>query len=433
MRHSFLVLLVLALGCGETTMGDGGSAGRGGVAGSPGLAGAGGTGGSGAVGGTGGISGCQSPNDCDDGNECTEGVCDAVDRTCSNPRLPDSTTCAAGAGQCVSGTCTGHCELVDCNDGNECTSDACDAENGSCLNPSVAEGTTCQAGGNPGQCATGVCVGLCQGVDCSDGNQCTEGICATADGSCSNLNRPNGTPCDWGSLPLPGRCSSGVCVDAQLCSAVDCGDGNQCTDDVCNPANALSTKPNRTDGTDCAAGSDPGRCTSGVCLGLCEGVICNDANQCTEDVCDPSNGSCPNPAKDDGVPCDLGENPGRCDNGICVGLCVGVVCDDDNECTVDGTCDPQDGLCPTPTPVAENTTCDFGGLPAQCKSGVCAGLCEDKICGPSTCDENCQCIDYGSCDPQRGACPTPKYQPLGTPCVFPNRHWGYCSYGECWY
>jgi len=51
-------------------------------------------------------------------------------------------------------------------------------------------------------------------------------------------------------------------------------------------------------------------------------------------------------------------------------LCEGVVCDDDrNECTVDGECDPADGICDY-APVEDGAMCEAGA----CQSGVCEPL-----------------------------------------------------------
>jgi hypothetical protein len=54
-------------------------------------------------------------------------------------------------------------------------------------------------------------------------------------------------------------------------------------------------------------------------------------------------------------------------------LCMGVDCDDANECT-DDACDPVDGSCDN-TPVTDGTTCDAGGLPGECDTGVCVATC----------------------------------------------------------
>jgi len=382
--------------------------------------------------------------DCDDGNDCTTDTCDPTNGSCDHTNVIDSTACDFGGlpGVCTVGVCEDAmlCAGVDCDDSNECTQDTCDPMDGQCDHTSVTDGTSCDFGGFPGVCTVGVCEDAMLCADavtrCNDSNACTDDLCDPMDGQCDHTNVTDGTSCDFGGFP--GVCTVGVCEDAMLCSGVDCDDGNECTQDACDPMDGQCGHADAMDGTTCDFGGLPGVCTDGTCEDaiLCSGVDCDDGNECTQDACDPMDGQCGHADAMDGTTCDFGGLPGICTAGVCEDaiLCDGVDCDDGNECTVDGTCDPQDGLCPTPTPVAENTTCDFGGLPGQCKSGVCAGLCEDKICGPLTCDQDCQCVDYGSCDPQSGACPTPKYQPIGTPCQFPNRHWGICDgYGECWY
>jgi len=47
--------------------------------------------------------------------------------------------------------------------------------------------------------------GLCDGAACDDGNECTEDVCDPADGSCSNLKLADGSFCD------AGYCQSGQC------------------------------------------------------------------------------------------------------------------------------------------------------------------------------------------------------------------------------
>ena len=55
----------------------------------------------------------------------------------------------------------------------------------------------------------GVCEGVecnCQGVECDDGNECTEDICA--DGVCDYAPVENRVACGDG----PGACEAGICV-----------------------------------------------------------------------------------------------------------------------------------------------------------------------------------------------------------------------------
>ena len=306
--------------------------------------------------------------DCDDDNPCTSDICDPSNGSCPNPDKDDGTRCVDGdqPGKCSGGLCVGICADIDCDDGDPCTIDACDEVSGACTNSKATEGTGCEVDGIPGLCLSDVCVGLCDGiVDCSDGEECTEDRCEPTDGTCSNPNLPDDAECDFGGFP--GRCSSGLCVDAELCRTVDCSDDNDCTDDICNRLDASCTNPPKGDGTDCEVGGDPGRCSAGTCRGLCEDQDCDDGNPCTVDTCDPSNGSCPNPDVPDGTACNDGGNPGECTAGLCVGLCVGVLCDDGNECT-DDICDPATGNCTYPD-VADDTECDSGS--GVCESGTC--------------------------------------------------------------
>ena len=65
-----------------------------------------------------------------------------------------------------------------------------------------------------------------------------------------------------------------------VCEGVDCDDNNECTYDVCDPA-------------------------TGACehFGYCDCVNCNDDNECTDDVCDLTTGVCTNRPLEDGTDC----------------------------------------------------------------------------------------------------------------------------------
>jgi hypothetical protein len=265
------------------------------------------------------------------------------------------------------------CDGVDCDDGNDCTADECEA--GACSNTPKQDGQSCNAGGFPGQCDAGVCFGLCFEVECDDDNQCTDDVCNRVDGGCDHTSRPDGADCDFGGLP--GRCDAGSCVDAELCGEVDCSDDNECTDDVCSPIDASCTNPNKPDRSLCSDGEHPGLCAAGVCKGLCEDVDCDDGNECTLTECDPFTGACPNPDKPNGTTCDFDGLAGECESGLCVGLCSGVDCDDGSACTSD-SCDPTDGLCDY-VAVVDGTLC--AGDAGTCAGGRCVvtatPACED--------------------------------------------------------
>ena len=77
-----------------------------------------------------------------------------------------------------------------------------------------------------------------------------------------------------------------------VCEGVDCDDNNECTYDVCDPA-------------------------TGTCehFGNCDCVDCNDDNECTDDVCDLTTGMCTNRPLEDGTDC--GDGAGTCQAGSC--------------------------------------------------------------------------------------------------------------------
>ncbi|MGB5703488.1 MAG: PKD domain-containing protein [Polyangiales bacterium] len=155
------------------------------------------------------------------------------------------------------------CDNVDCDDQNDCTEDVCNAADGLCSSQAVQEGTACDFGQYPGECLSGVCVGLCEGVDCDDQIDCTEDLCNQADGTCSNIDLPDGAQCAFNGFL--GVCESGVCLDAELCRDIDCRDGNDCTDDVCNPMDGSCSNPNKVDGASCEIDGETGECLQGVC------------------------------------------------------------------------------------------------------------------------------------------------------------------------
>ena len=191
-------------------------------------------------------------------------------------------------------------------------------------------------------------------IDCDDGNECTQD-------SCDPCACPNG--CE--NIPLTGT----SCDD----------DGNECTDDVCDDGSC--THPPEEDGTPCVDDNEcteDDTCQGGFCTSgppVADGADCDDdGNECTDDEC--QGGSCTHPDKPDGIGCD--DDGNECTNDECQGgSCThpdksnGTSCDDDgNECTddecVDGTC--------THPPEEDCTPCDQG-----------LGWCVNEVCEPVEC------------------------------------------------
>ena len=252
--------------------------------------------------------------DCNDGDPCSIDSCGAGD-VCVHTPVADGAVCASNGlpGGCLLGACVPVCAILDCSDGSPCTTDSCDALNGKCANVALPDLSACDFGGNPGACTGGACVAACEVVDCNDGDDCTSDSCDPGTGTCSSVTAPNGTACDFGGLP--GICASGACQDAQLCSGVNCDDGNVCTDDVCDPADGSCTNGPVAAATACDYMGLPGLCAASTCGLACNVLDCDDGDDCTDDLCDPFVGTCTNAASADGAVCDSGF--GQCQTGIC--------------------------------------------------------------------------------------------------------------------
>ena len=212
---------------------------------------------------------------------------------------------------------------------------------------------------------------LCAGVVCEDENGCTVDSCNPVDGTCLNVEVDDGAFCDFDGAP--GQCGAGVCENAALCNdaPVRCNDENECTEDLCNASNGQCSNDAGTDGVSCDFGGDPGICTNGVCddAMLCSGMDCNDEESCTTDTCDPGTGICGHEPRTDTCQSQSGSFffLGDCMNGTCVlrSCALPFDCDDNNECTQDG-CD-SNGQCIITK--LNSGSCNFG-----------TGMCSDGIC-----------------------------------------------------
>ncbi len=172
----------------------------------------------------------------------------------------DANVCTTGT-TCASGVCGGG-SSVNCDDGSICTADSCDPASG-CQHAPANEGADCsdlcQTGAT---CSGGVCSGGSP-IRCDDGNVCTDDSCNPTSG-CVHAN--NTAPCDDGSVcTTVDACSGGACVGG---SPLNCGDGNACTLDSCDPV------------AGCIHTAIPGCCVADT--------DCGDGNACTTDYCRPA-------------------------------------------------------------------------------------------------------------------------------------------------
>ncbi len=351
--------------------------------------------------------GCRfTPHDslaCDDGDPCT-GLDQCLGGACQPGPVPLCLPCVAdgdcaaiddgdrcnGVLSCIDGTCAldeGSVVVCDTSNDNPCRQTRCDPATGTCSTQELADGEPCSSG-DPCRysetCLAGACFGTA--LDCGDGNPCTDDLCL-GDQTCEHVN--NQAPCEDGDLCTAGdRCASGVC---QTGVPNTCDDNNACTRDGCNPSTGCYHDPVAgacNDGDPC---TQDDRCVAGECTG--DPLPCDDLDPCTDDACDPAAGECvhtPNMAPcDDGDLCTLGD---ACQTGVCV---PGIApdCSDGNVCTSDA-CEPAVGCIHQPIAGVcdDGDACTVGD---RCDEGVCSGSgpdCEDgDPCTATTCDAQGQC------------------------------------------
>ncbi len=199
--------------------------------------------------------------------------------------------------------------------------------------------------------------------------------------------------------------------DGQTDNAV-CDDGNECTEDACDPAQGCVVTP--LNGGDCTDGDVctlADHCEAGVCVGAV--IDCDDGNLCTTDLCDPSGGcvySFNSSSCDDEDPCTVVD---KCAGGTCSGVDV------DCECTTDADCQGlEDGNAYNGT-----LTCDTSVLPHEC------------VVDPATivtCEDGAGVCQAVECDSATGACTSVDADEDqacddGDPCTINTM----CQAGEC--
>lgn len=243
--------------------------------------------------------------------------------------------------------------------------------------------------------------------DCDDNNACTGDSYDQGTHAC--VHTPlTGTSCDDGSAcTQPDTCENGTCVGTP---AVTCTPLDQChVAGTCNPATGTCSNPNKTNGTPCDdgnAGTEQDRCLDGVCTGS---PPCDDGNACNGVEAPDGQGGCI-----PGVALQCNDN-NAC-NGVetcnpASGCQAGapLSCDDDDVCNGLETCDAQLG-CVSGTPLTCSDgiacngieTCDAlagcqPGTPVDCSS--LADSCHDAACGePAGVCVVTQKIDGFACD-----------------------------------
>ena len=121
-------------------------------------------------------------------------------------------------------------------------------------------------------------------VDPCAGVSCREIVCQTnkgcTNGRCVYENMRNGvSPCDGSSNKW---CQGGSCIDkppADPCAGVNCNDGNSCTDDSCNGGRCSNVPKSCNDGNPCTDDS----CSNGACSYITKN--CGEGNECRDGNC----------------------------------------------------------------------------------------------------------------------------------------------------
>jgi MYXO-CTERM domain-containing protein len=273
-------------------------------------------------------------------------------------------------------------------------------------------GKTCLAANAPAGAgcrptsANGACDGACDGsgacaplaAPCDYGRRdqlCVVDTCNLANAAqCVTKNLPRNTICSDTDACSIGKCNAGTCETG---SAVGCNDGNDCTDDACDPVDGgcvgtIDDSNSCFDGNKCTTGE---HCLGGKCIAGVTPVDCNDNNACTSDTCDPNTG-CAHIQKScsDGDACTADD----CDpqTGGC--FSTPISCDDNDACTVDD-CDAATGCTHTQKDCDDGDACTMDG----CSAGACthgtldcndSDACTSDACLPAT---GCSHTPIGGC------------------------------------
>jgi hypothetical protein len=230
---------------------------------------------------------------------------------------------------------------------------------------------------------------------CCGGSSCNGGFNCGGNGRCAACGGSN-QPC----------CASGNACQSNL----TCGAGNTCQcggiGQACCGGSACTDDGNSCNGSE-------------VCLGTCQHqypVICTALDLCHNvGTCQPSTGTCTNPAKtggtcNDGDPCSQNDS---CQSGTCQG--TPMSCASGLHCSA-GSCACDSSSCSGSKTCVNNACVSCGALNQTCCNGNCNnGLtCTSGSC-KTTCDSRMgQPCDTNTCQPGQydcnGACAskTPK-------------------------
>ena len=259
----------------------------------------------------------------------TPEVCDGIDNNCDG--MIDTQAQCPSSFACMDGQCTLQCGSGEfpCPAGHKCV-------NGFCI-PQRCASVTCPSGTKCDE-ATGSCVDLCAGVNCTLPAICIQGRCA-------DCNDP-ALACKSGQLCLAGTCKQ------DPCAGVTCPDGSYCANGTCTDL--------------CVPGKCPAgqRCVAGQCMtDSCSTTACPQGQFCnqTTGTCDPD--GCLTKQCGAGEVCVSQTNtcePDPCAVTVCPSPCwsCSVTTDGKGTCVLNPTCQPVD-----------NKVGQRGGAGCGCETG----------------------------------------------------------------
>ncbi len=261
--------------------------------------------------------------------------------------------------------------------------------------------------------------GNCAGTgDCNANEICVQVAFGAAPQSVCEPNCGGACPCTDGStckVQGTGADTIASCVPSACPDWLTklCDDANVCTKDVCNPQAGCSHLPMSavtpcSDGSKCTTND---HCGSGVCAGIpLAATLCDDGNVCTDDNCQAASG-CVHANNggmcDDGEPCTAGD---QCETGACIGASNQCACMADADCAVADDGNACNGV----------AFCDKTAMPYKCAFSAVV------VCQTAT-DSACTAT---KCVPATGNCVT-SVMPNGLVCSTNLCEPATCKSGAC--
>lgn len=302
------------------------------------------------------------------------------------------------------------CKRATCDSNHMCVYTVDDKNTKDC-----ATGSFCEGGG--GQCHAGTCY-LNTPPTCDDGNDCTDDYCNPDTDSCVHVITPDVECQSKDQCANSAKCTSiGTC---KVLNGVTCDEAPTCKINAgCNPLTRSCEYINMPDYSTCVH-SDPcthhAHCISGQCIQV-DTLVCEPLDMCHEvGICSSSSqGSCFYPAKPNGFPCG---NDKICSEGVCIHAtksCDHIVHDEQCQKVVYDTTTKACSV----INLAEGVYCDTGNPTGPCsKQDTCSsGVCVDRYNQGTVCrDTSFECDQVEHCHGDNDECPEDVYKVDDTPC-----------------